>query len=344
LDTGTELHAAVGLHGAIYCYSVDSVSVIKDGGQGIPFDTRQMTSPSVNITYLKGLAMPATSEGPYAAQYVVSQDNQTMYRSRWGLEGEPGALVWAQINGAWATSTTADICEASRTDGSQNAAIWTTAGTKVYHYPSCFWGAPADLSFDLGTALNGVALGDPGILWVLTADRRVMEVDSLGGSILRQFAVSSDISQPSGIEYDEAAGSLWIGNLADNCIYQVSLGTVARLAGDANTDGKVDVSDLGILAANYGVTSNAVWSMGDFNEDGKVDVSDLGILAANYGTGTGSTLDFNRDAAALGLKLTDDPAKEEASPAAACPLAGLPLLAGFLLAGVALSVSGRLEE
>jgi len=57
------------------------------------------------------------------------------------------------------------------------------------------------------------------------------------------------------------------------------------LSGDANHDGSVDVSDLGILATNYGVPSGAAWSDGDFTDDGAVDVSDLGILATNYGTG-----------------------------------------------------------
>jgi hypothetical protein len=63
----------------------------------------------------------------------------------------------------------------------------------------------------------------------------------------------------------------------------------------------VDVSDLGILAANYGMTAGATWDKGDFNGDHAVDVSDLGILAANYGSGTGTAMDFNADAKALGL-------------------------------------------
>ena len=46
--------------------------------------------------------------------------------------------------------------------------------------------------------------------------------------------------------------------------------TPTNLPGDANRDNKVDVSDLGILAANYGLTVNATWSMGDFNNDGTV--------------------------------------------------------------------------
>ncbi len=57
-----------------------------------------------------------------------------------------------------------------------------------------------------------------------------------------------------------------------------------ELPGDANEDGSVDVTDLGILATNYGATSGMNWGEGDFTGDGAVDVSDLGILATNYGT------------------------------------------------------------
>ncbi len=55
--------------------------------------------------------------------------------------------------------------------------------------------------------------------------------------------------------------------------------------GDASCDGIVNVSDLGILATNYGRTGITGWSWqyGDFNHDGTVNVSDLGMLATNYG-------------------------------------------------------------
>ncbi len=56
------------------------------------------------------------------------------------------------------------------------------------------------------------------------------------------------------------------------------------LAGDANEDGSVDVTDLGILATNYGTEDGMGWGDGDFTGDGAVDVSDLGILATMYGT------------------------------------------------------------
>jgi hypothetical protein len=111
---------------------------------------------------------------------------------------------------------------------------------------------------------------------------------------------------------------------------------LAPLAGDANKDGKVDVSDLGILAANYGLVAGATWTMGDFNQDGKVDVSDLGILAANYGVGTGASLDFTADAKALGLA-GDAKAEPPAASNLACGSAGLPLIAGLMLSALFLS-------
>src|SRR5262249_21335168 len=48
-------------------------------------------------------------------------------------------------------------------------------------------------------------------------------------------------------------------------------------------DGKVDVTDLGNLASNYGATAGATWAQGDSTYNGAVDVSDLGNLASNYG-------------------------------------------------------------
>jgi uncharacterized protein (DUF2141 family) len=85
------------------------------------------------------------------------------------------------------------------------------------------------------------------------------------------------------------------------------------MPGDANGDGNVDVSDLGILAANYGLTAGAAWSDGDFNADGAVVVGDLGILAANYGI---------TDEAAAGVETST-------ASGLGCPLVGLILLGGL---------------
>ena len=58
--------------------------------------------------------------------------------------------------------------------------------------------------------------------------------------------------------------------------------------GDANLDGRVDVLDLAILAANYRKHVTGGWTQADFNNDGVVDVQDLAILAANYRYGLAS--------------------------------------------------------
>ena len=58
------------------------------------------------------------------------------------------------------------------------------------------------------------------------------------------------------------------------------------IAGDANSDGRVDGSDVTILAGNWqkGVSDGltASWGEGDFNGDGRVDGSDVTILAGNW--------------------------------------------------------------
>jgi hypothetical protein len=342
MQDGTELHTAMGLRGAVYKYSVDSLNLMKDGGQETLLDSARMTDPNVNIMYFKGIAMPATTEGAYAALYIVNQDNRAVYRSRWGadLDGIPGALNFGMINGAWSLPSNADICEVSRTDAAYSYSIWATSDTTVSRYPSCIWSNTADKTFDLGTGLNGVALGNANDLWVLTVDRRIFQVSSENGTILKQFALSSEISQPSGIEFDAVAGSLWIGNLADNSIYQVAINVKSKIPGDANGDGAVDVGDLGILAANYGGTDKT-WAQGDFNGDKAVDVGDLGILAANYGTNA-SNADWSADyAKAFGTTATDDAEDDSTTGSSICSGLGLPLIAALALMGLMLV---KLEE
>lgn len=118
--------------------------------------------------------------------------------------------------------------------------------------------------------------------------------------------------------------------------------TTTQIPGDANGDGKVDVGDLGILAANYGrnlqsegVASNLWWSLGDFNQDGKVDVGDLGILAANYGL-SGSS--FEADYAKVFGTAVEIEGDETDS---LCSSLGLPLIVGLALMGLMLV---KLEE
>lgn len=51
---------------------------------------------------------------------------------------------------------------------------------------------------------------------------------------------------------------------------------------DINSDGKVDITDLSILAAHYGMSGQTP-ATGDIDGNGTVNISDLSILAANWG-------------------------------------------------------------
>lgn len=52
--------------------------------------------------------------------------------------------------------------------------------------------------------------------------------------------------------------------------------------GDANGSGLTDLSDLGIVLANYGTQRTATYETGDLDGDHDVDLSDLGIVLSSY--------------------------------------------------------------
>jgi len=56
---------------------------------------------------------------------------------------------------------------------------------------------------------------------------------------------------------------------------------LAPLLGDVNGDGQIDLSDFGVIKANFGTGTTP--EQGDLNGDSKVDLSDFGVLKANFG-------------------------------------------------------------
>jgi hypothetical protein len=109
------------------------------------------------------------------------------------------------------------------------------------------------------------------------------------GKGITSSAAAADASHRTGVGYTPFTAD---GILIKRAFY-----------GDANVDGKVDVSDLGALASGW--QSSGYWYTGDFNYDGVVNVSDLGLLASNWQQGVaGPAVDpmqLDEALAALGL-------------------------------------------
>jgi hypothetical protein len=66
------------------------------------------------------------------------------------------------------------------------------------------------------------------------------------------------------------------------CASQSACTGGSGLTGDLNSDAKVDIFDLVLVAQNFGMTSGFD-SRADANEDGQVDIFDLVIVAQNFG-------------------------------------------------------------
>ena len=126
-----------------------------------------------------------------------------------------------------------------------------------------------------------------------------------------------DVGQFKSTTADATHGLGWIDNTTT---HQVTVGYT--LYGDANLDGRVNVSDLAVLAANYRKSVNG-WANGDFNYDGVVDVKDLALLAANYRQSLAPAISLEScplDNEATGITLAAEPCT---LTLLACALAGL---------------------
>jgi hypothetical protein len=223
-----------------------------------------------------------------------------------------------------------------KTDGSS---VWFTVGSTAYNLSS--WGTVAtaagkadgewlvyELEITPYTYFGLVETG--GLSTSVASNLFATQVISLDVDVISHNNSGSYLGKKSASS-EENKWKDWL------CL---GLHKLAGISGDANGDGAVNVSDLSLLAANYGVTSGATWAMGDFTGDGAVNVSDLSLLAANYGTGSSDTLSWS-DAYAQAFGTTasdadnassDDTADDSTS--SVCGSLGLSLIAGLALMGL----------
>jgi hypothetical protein len=100
------------------------------------------------------------------------------------------------------------------------------------------------------------------------------------------------------------------------------------LYGDANLDGKVDITDFNIFAPNFGLPTTLGWEAGDFDYSGTVDIGDFNLFAGNFGLSDNGT--------PLGLPAADYAALDAFAAANGLSLTSVPEPAslGLLIMGV----------
>jgi hypothetical protein len=82
--------------------------------------------------------------------------------------------------------------------------------------------------------------------------------------------------------------NLWTNDMnVDGAVGQPDVDTLVRTIlhsqyGDANLDGKVDLTDFTFLASNFNRTGTVGWATADFSGDHTVDLTDFTMLAANF--------------------------------------------------------------
>jgi hypothetical protein len=109
------------------------------------------------------------------------------------------------------------------------------------------------------------------------------------GTIVSQTAKNNPFPVPGDANGDAVANVSDLSILAANWGFEEAAITDAFY--DLNDDGAINAGDLGLLASSWDNTPKFnLYKYGDFNYDGKINVSDLSVIAANYNSGSRSEL------------------------------------------------------
>lgn len=121
----------------------------------------------------------------------------------------------------------------------------------------------------VGNAFIG-AEGPPGPFGRVKYDRAEGEISSqlTGGETFVGFQTRGDFVSPDAIGHTLAA-----------LAYEVDL-----VPGDNDFDGDVDLADLAVMLANFGIQTGASIESGDTDGDSDVDIQDLSTLVSHFGS------------------------------------------------------------
>jgi len=160
---------------------------------------------------------------------------------------------------------------------SNNNIYYSPNGAEIWRYASTFYSFEEWKSFS-GKDVNSF-YGNPNLLSVSETG----ENSSKGNynlSSLSLNAINKGINL-SGFNNDYSKISRPQGSQWDIGAYEYNSGQPTCTPGDANCDGKIDITDFTSLVSNWLKTGTNI--SGDVNNDSKVNAQDLGIMMSKWG-------------------------------------------------------------
>lgn len=145
-------------------------------------------------------------------------------------------------------------------------------------YSNSAGSAPNSDTFLVQVSNNG------GTNWTTVETVGPTGVETAGGWYYHEFRVADLVTPTSNVKLRFQASDLGSGSIVEAAIDDLQIVSLDcdTCAGDINGSGGVDLSDLGVVLAEYGTCTGPA-CMGDVDDDDDVDLSDLGIVLSEFG-------------------------------------------------------------
>lgn len=206
----------------------------------------------------------------------ASWDPPAVPQARWICE-----LINTSPAGKIAAVSAASSVRKVRIDGTSQKMTLAIESGATLSTAELEMGSNAEIGIELaGSGQHGrLEVSGPAKLNGAIAVSLAVGFTSLPGSTFEVLSFGSRIGELDVINQTGFAGLRFDDSYSAG---QLTL-TATATGGDANLDGVVDISDLGLLATSWQTAGN--WLAGDFDASGFVDISDLGLLATNWQLG-----------------------------------------------------------